>query len=94
MTSRASSRLLTGEPVGLTHYRPFSRPLSASTGCFLDDLFVDPAHRGGRVSEQLIAAVVGEAKAKGWTVVRWITAEDNYRARSVYDRRGGPRPSG
>lgn len=75
-----------GRPVGLTHYRPFSRPLAASTGCFLDDLFVDPGHRGGRVSEQLIAAVVSEAKTKGWTVVRWITAEDNYRARSVYDR--------
>ncbi len=54
-----------GRPVGLTHYRPFSRPLAASTGCFLDDLFVDPGHRGGRVSEQLIAAVVSEAKIQG-----------------------------
>ena len=75
-----------GEPVGLTHFRPFSRPLSASTGCFLDDLFVDPSQRGGRVADALIGRVVEEAKTKGWTVVRWITAEDNYRARAVYDR--------
>ena len=25
-------------------------------------------------------------RARGWTVIRWITAEDNYRARSAYDR--------
>src|SRR5699024_8157550 len=35
-----------GVPVGFAHYRPFSRPLAASTGCFLDDLFVAPAARG------------------------------------------------
>src|SRR5690348_12271013 len=33
-------------PVGLAHYRPFARPLRASTGCFLDDLFVATTHRG------------------------------------------------
>ncbi len=26
------------------------------------------------------------ALARGWSVVRWITADDNHRARSVYDR--------
>jgi hypothetical protein len=36
-----------GYVVGLVHYRSFARPLSASTGCFLDDLFVDPTERGG-----------------------------------------------
>ena len=25
-------------------------------------------------------------RAKGWASIRWITAEDNYRARSFYDR--------
>ena len=25
-------------------------------------------------------------RARGWTVIRWITAEDNYRARGLYDR--------
>src|SRR3954470_3691913 len=28
-----------GKLVGLAHYRPFARPLSASVGCYLDDLF-------------------------------------------------------
>jgi GNAT superfamily N-acetyltransferase len=74
-----------GRPVGLVHFRPFARPLSASTGGFMDDLFVDPAHRGGRVGDALIGAVAEEGRRRGWTVIRWITADDNYRARAVYD---------
>lgn len=75
-----------GRLVGLTHFRPFARPLSATTGCFLDDLFVHPEARGLRVADALIAAVREVAKQNGWSVVRWITADDNYRARGVYDR--------
>jgi GNAT superfamily N-acetyltransferase len=75
-----------GRAVGLAHYRPFARPLAASTGGFLDDLFVDPALRGRRVADALIEAVAAEGRARGWTVIRWITADDNYRGRGVYDR--------
>ena len=75
-----------GALLGLAHYRPYSRPLSASTGGFLDDLFVDPAMRGSGAADALLAAVAAEGRRRGWTVIRWITAEDNYRARAVYDR--------
>jgi len=37
-----------GTPVGLAHYRAMPRPLGGNEICFLDDLFVDPAFRGGR----------------------------------------------
>ena len=75
-----------GRAVGLAHYRPFARPLAASTGGYLDDLFVDPACRGQRVADALIAAVAEEGRRRGWSVIRWITADDNYRGRGVYDR--------
>jgi ribosomal protein S18 acetylase RimI-like enzyme len=75
-----------GRLVGLAHFRPFARPLSASTGGFLDDLFVAPEARGQGAADSLIAAVRAEGAARGWSVLRWITAEDNYRARGVYDR--------
>jgi ribosomal protein S18 acetylase RimI-like enzyme len=76
----------TGRLIGFTHFRSYARPLSASTGGFLDDLFVDPDARGSGVAEMLINAVKAEGKARGWSVIRWITAEDNYRARALYDR--------
>lgn len=72
-------------PIGLAHYRPFMRPLSASVGGFLDDLFVAPQARGQQVSKQLIEGVAALGREKAWTVIRWITAEDNYRARRRYD---------
>lgn len=75
-----------GRLIGLAHFRPFARPLSASTGGFLDDLFVDPKARGSGAAAALIAALADEGRAQGWTVIRWITAEDNYRARGLYDR--------
>ena len=75
-----------GRTVGLAHFRAFARPLSASTGGFLDDLFVDPAFRGGRVADALIERIAAIGRERGWSVVRWITADDNYRGRGAYDR--------
>jgi GNAT superfamily N-acetyltransferase len=75
-----------GEPVGLAHYRPFARPLRAGYGGFLDDLFVDPKMRGKRVADALIEAVAAIGRERGWSLIRWITADDNDRGRGVYDR--------
>ncbi len=75
-----------GAVVGLAHFRPFARPLSASVGGFLDDLFVDPDQRGSGVAAALLAALADEGRKRGWTVIRWITADNNYRARGLYDR--------
>ncbi len=75
-----------GALVGLAHFRAFARPLSASTGGFLDDLFVAPVARGSGAAAALIAAVAETGRRNGWTVIRWITAEQNARARSLYDR--------
>jgi GNAT superfamily N-acetyltransferase len=75
-----------GKLIGITHFRPFRRPLSGTVGGFLDDLFVDPDARGSGAAQALIAAVEAVGRARGWTVIRWITAADNARARVVYDR--------
>ena len=72
--------------IGLAHYRPFARPLAASVGGFVDDLFVAPEARGSGAAQALINGVADRGRERGWTVIRWITAEDNYRGRAVYDR--------
>ena len=75
-----------GNLIGLAHFRPFARPLSASIGGFLDDLFVDPDARGSGAADALMEALKAEGVKRGWSIIRWITAEDNYRARKLYDR--------
>jgi len=75
-----------GRVVGLAHFRPMPRPLTGSTAGFLDDLFVDPRLRGQRVADRLIEAMAETGRARGWTLIRWLTGDNNYRARGVYDR--------
>ena len=45
-----------------------------------------PGRRGRRVADQLIEAVAELGRARGWTLLRWLTGDNNYRARGVYDR--------
>jgi len=73
------------EVVGLAHLRPFERPLSGGLGLYLDDLFVREDQRGKGVGKSLIQAVTQQAGEGGYSVVRWITAEDNESARNLYD---------
>lgn len=75
-----------GALVGITHCRRFARPLAAATGLFLDDLFVTPEARGTGAAGGLIDAVRAKAAGEGHSIVRWITAEDNARARGLYDK--------
>ncbi|SLN39341.1 GNAT family N-acetyltransferase [Oceanibacterium hippocampi] len=75
-----------GRPVGLAHYRRMPSPLRGTDVGFLDDLFVTPEARGSGAADALFDHLRATAKARGWGVVRWLTADDNYRARSLYDR--------
>ncbi|WP_133128527.1 GNAT family N-acetyltransferase [Legionella nagasakiensis] len=73
-------------PVGLVHFREFLRPIKASVGIFIDDLFVESTHRGQGIAQKLIKSVEEFALQKNIPVVRWITANDNHEAMKVYDK--------
>lgn len=75
-----------GEIQALAHLREWVRPLRGVRAGYLDDLFVDPSHRGTGAVEALFDGIRAMAAARGWPVVRWTTADDNYRARGYYDQ--------
>ena len=75
----------TGDPQGLAHLREWVRPLRGVIAGYLDDLFVEPEHRGSGAVGALFAAINDRANERGWATIRWTTADDNYRARAVYD---------
>ncbi|MDE2791157.1 MAG: GNAT family N-acetyltransferase [Paracoccaceae bacterium] len=56
-----------------------------SDRCYLQDLYVDPKARGQGIGAKLIAAVGHHAEAAQSSGVYWLTAEDNDRARRLYD---------
>jgi GNAT superfamily N-acetyltransferase len=76
----------TGSAVGLAHYRPYFRPLAAAVAGHLDDLFVEPGARGTGAVDALLDSLRAIARQRGWSKIRWITADDNYRARTKYDQ--------
>ena len=75
-----------GDCVGFMHCRQMPSPLRGAQVGFLDDLFVAPDARGQGVVEALYEALNRLGREQGWPFIRWITAEDNARARAVYDK--------
>lgn len=75
-----------GTLLGLTHY-VFHPNLWRPRGvCYLQDLFSLPEARGRGVGRALIEAVALAAEDRGAQAVYWLTAEDNYAGRMLYDR--------
>jgi GNAT superfamily N-acetyltransferase len=74
------------DPAGIAHLRSWVRPLRGEVAGYLDDIFVDPQNRGSGAADALFEATRALGVKHGWSIVRWTTADDNYRARSAYER--------
>ena len=74
------------EIIAFGHYRGMPSPLDSCDVGFLDDLYVLPDSRGNKIGEALIEKIKEEGKKEGWLYINWITKDNNYRARSLYDK--------
>lgn len=74
------------QALGFMHFRAMPSPLRGAEVGFLDDLFVLPEARGTDVVDALYEKLNECGNQQGWPFIRWITADNNYRARNVYDK--------
>jgi len=74
------------QAVGLVHYIFHPTCWKLEPVCYLQDLFTLPQARGQGVARALIGAVYAAADAAGIPTVYWLTAENNYRGRMLYDQ--------
>lgn len=81
-----------GALLGLVHYVFHPNLWRAEGVCYLQDLFTVSAARGKGVGRALIEAVYAAADEAGVPNVYWLTAEDNYPGRMLYDRVGVKSP--
>ena len=72
--------------VGFAHFRSLPSPLDSCEVGFLDDLFVLQEYRGKKIGYSLIEKVHQIGKSKNWPYINWITKDDNYTARILYDK--------
>lgn len=78
--------------IGLVHYIFHPHNWRIEDVCYLQDLYVDPAVRGGGTGRALIEAVYAAADANGTPSVYWLTQDFNTGARQLYDRIGRVTP--
>ena len=71
--------------IGFSHYMFQRSTWLVASRCYLQDLFVNAAERGGGVGRALIGAVAAAAKEAGAANVYWNTHETNATARRLYD---------
>ena len=72
--------------VGFAHFRSLPSPLDSCEVGFLDDLFVLQEYRGKKIGYSLIEKVHQIGKSKNWPYINWITKDDNYTAKTLYDK--------
>ena len=77
---------LDGVARGLVHSIDHRSCWTVEPSCYLQDLFVDAAHRGHGLGRRLIEHVYASAKARGCAKVHWLTHETNVEAMKLYDR--------
>lgn len=78
----------TGTAIGFSHAVVHPSTWSIETSCYLEDLYVSPAARGGDAGRLLIEATGAAGREQGAGSLYWHTQQFNGRARSLYDRVG------
>jgi GNAT superfamily N-acetyltransferase len=75
-----------GSLVGFAHYVLHPHTFSSRPVCYLEDLWVELAARGGGAGRKLIEALVDRGRERGWRRVYWHTEADNAAGRALYDK--------
>lgn len=74
--------------VGFANCYPTFSTVSLSEIWLLNDLFVDPAHRGKHIADQLVQTAEQAARLAGATRIWLRTAHTNTPAQALYEGRG------
>jgi GNAT superfamily N-acetyltransferase len=77
-----------GEPVGFAAVGWKWSSLRGARVAIMEDLFVHPDARGSGAGQGLIEECAARAREHGAPCMLWVTAVDNHRAQSVYERTG------
>ena len=74
-----------GTVVGFAHCVLHPTTWCKGSTCYLEDLYVDPGHRGTAAARALIEAAAEQSRTAGAETLYWHTQAFNGRARSLYD---------
>lgn len=73
-----------GHVIGIMHYILHPTTGSLHPACYMQDLFVMPAHRGKGIARQLVMALEKQGKAEKWARIYWVADNTNEAAQALY----------
>lgn len=79
---------LDGRVVGIAVWFLSFSTWTGQHGIYLEDLFVEPAVRGGGVARDLLKALAAEAEVRGYPRLDWAVLDWNEPAKGFYRRMG------
>ncbi len=74
--------------IGLLQYIVHPTTGSVSPVCYMQDVFVDPAHRKKGIARAMIKELERIAKREKWARIYWLAEADNEAAQSLYKTLG------
>lgn len=88
MLARGELTILLAGPDGLAQMRFLASIWSSAPSCYLEELYVAPANRGGGVGRALLEATMEVARAAGADHIDLNTGETDTAARALYESAG------
>lgn len=85
LAERDNPRVPMAQVVGFAVCVVHEGSFSATSLCYLEDLFVAPEHRGLGIGRVILDDLRERAKTSGWSHLYWNTRRDNP-ARKLYDQ--------
>ncbi|QQS01371.1 MAG: GNAT family N-acetyltransferase [Austwickia sp.] len=73
-----------GAPAGMALWFPTFSTWTGRQGMWLEDLYVDPAHRGAGLGRALLAELAAECVRRGWPRLEWTVLDWNEPALGFY----------
>lgn len=73
-----------GEMVGFLHY--ILHPVTGHIApvCYMQDVFIDPAHRKKGLARALLKELAATGKKEGWARIYWLAESGNKAAQALY----------
>lgn len=77
-----------GALVGMIQYVLHPTTGAINEACYMQDVYVDPAHRGKGIAKKLVQALAKEGRAQKWARLYWLAEADNAAAQALYKNLG------
>ncbi len=77
-----------GHVIGMLHFILHPTTGNLKDVCYMQDLFVMPAHRGKGIAKALLRELEKTGKAQGWARIYWLADNTNVEAQALYRNLG------